>query len=297
MRIKAIASLLTLGLASTASGSNALAPKPRVIGGKEATAGSFSFIGQLSVNIPGVPIKCIATLISPRVAITSGTCALVSSSDATVTFASPLSSSTDQKPQFNVSRIVTQPLYDIPVSIMRPALVFLDKPVPSTVATPVKIYTGEYSTKDTLTFAGYKTANKDDHTVSNTVSWYNTALAPNSVCTQNTNYSIFKLGYLLCSNVNKDNYWYKTKIDYYIRPAYALDMIAKAAKVNASDISTSGNSSSVFNPSAAAGDDDFVANSGLASGPSTAAISKNAGSMLAPSLAAILGLAATLFAF
>ncbi|KAJ1957866.1 hypothetical protein GGI12_004897, partial [Dipsacomyces acuminosporus] len=192
MQISAIIFVFALGLASLTSAYDVSVLKPRIVGGKDDSSKRFGFIGQLSTQIHGRHTPCIATLISPSVAITLGACIKERSSDpempkATVTFASPLTKTASQKLQYNVSRIEIQQSKDFPVIFINVALLYLDSPVPSTVATPVKIYAGNYSTQDTLTFAGYRKSDKDKDTLSNTLAWYNTTPEPKSVCDPHNN--------------------------------------------------------------------------------------------------------------
>ncbi|KAJ1963601.1 hypothetical protein GGI12_001958 [Dipsacomyces acuminosporus] len=160
---------------------------PRVVGGSPAPVSKFSFVGRLEAKdrvYNGV--RCTAILVSPTVALTTGHCLLTSGNSwynpslVTLTFGGS-NTYTAQNTTIN-EKYNSKTLYH------NIGIVTLSTPVPSSIATPVKLYTGSVGAGSQVVLAGYETTSADGASQSSQIVQTLLNLGTSSFCSRMNTY-------------------------------------------------------------------------------------------------------------
>ncbi|KAJ1726172.1 hypothetical protein LPJ61_005371 [Coemansia biformis] len=162
----AVAALASVSSAQTPAGKTMVidgktVQLPRILGGKPVGKNDFKFVAYLRMTSAVGSTMCTGSLIAPNVVLTAAHCTFdgtgktFESSGARVSFSHTVPSPDLTSAWYSVKQIYVNPTFRPSTLSNDLALFVLDSPIPSSVATPIKIYTGSVNTSTPIAAAGY----------------------------------------------------------------------------------------------------------------------------------------------
>lgn len=318
MQTVSITSWLAMGLAATTvlatdvptpRTSNFISKVPRIIGGHPAPQNEYGYVAYIEADdfIARTASSCTGSLIAPNIVLTAAHCAYKNdflrypASAYNVGFVYKLPDPTVMYHGRKISKMVVHKDFSMRTMKNDIALIFLEDSVPSSVATPVKIYTGGYSAGDLVRAAGFGVTDPDnERSYPNELMEVDLHIGKNSLCRRMTPHynprtaictdgtpgkdtcqgdsggpltiktSDSKSGWALFGLTSYGPITIKNPLGkcaqagvpgYYTHIAAYMDWIAKAGNLKASDISV-GNGSGIRGPSDSDSDSDSDPDSG-----------------------------------
>ncbi|KAJ2630016.1 hypothetical protein H4R22_002963 [Coemansia sp. RSA 1290] len=193
--------VLTLALTASALPGTKVVPREnseeaaRIIGGSVVSSGDFKSTAYLEMYDGGrTRNRCTGSLIAPNVVLTAGHCTykdeftqyLASHFQVGVTHTIPTSSSVLFKGH-SVAKVIRYPKFSMMDLVDDIALLILADSVPESEGTPIKIYSGKYSTSTPIRAAGFGLTDPNDPTsVSPQLMEVDLAIGSRSICSRNS---------------------------------------------------------------------------------------------------------------
>ncbi|KAJ2547939.1 hypothetical protein EV175_005026 [Coemansia sp. RSA 1933] len=162
VRIARFSAALLVALPAAFTTGLDIAHNARVAGGKVAPSGDFQFVAYIEgYRNDADGSICTGSLIAPNVVLTAAHCTIspegftYEASQIHVSFSHTPNASDVLTSGYTVSKIKANTAFDMSTLRNDVALLILDKHIPTSVATPAKIYSVEVDSGTQLTAAGY----------------------------------------------------------------------------------------------------------------------------------------------
>ncbi|KAJ1822660.1 hypothetical protein LPJ56_000647 [Coemansia sp. RSA 2599] len=162
---------VAMALATLASASASAAPTlaaydkrevARIAGGSVAPEGSFDYIAYIRVtNATYGGLTCTGSLIAPNVVLTAAHCVFADgdipyiAEDFSVKFAHKTPTAAEMRSAYKVSQVISYPGFSLSTMNNDIALLIMQKTVPTSVATPAKLFNGDSSPDTPVRAAGF----------------------------------------------------------------------------------------------------------------------------------------------
>ncbi|PVV00766.1 hypothetical protein BB560_004840, partial [Smittium megazygosporum] len=162
----------------------------RVLNGTIANIKDYPFTTFVYALLGNSGEACTGSLISSKVIVTAAHCLFdpnqVPFSPSKIYVSAGTNTNINDAPSANIfraSKIVPHPSYDPRTALNDVGLIFLTTSVPSSIATPTKIYTGEISDSLPVAAAGWGlTSNDPDAQVADVLSYVNLNISSSAEC-------------------------------------------------------------------------------------------------------------------
>ncbi|KAI8322395.1 trypsin-like serine protease, partial [Martensiomyces pterosporus] len=162
---------------------------PRIIGGSPASNSAFSFTGKMLARDPKYAgTTCTGTLITPSIVITTADCLITSgntwynSNLVTVSFGSTL------QDVYTARQLMISDQYNSNTKHYNFGLIFLAQSVPSSVATPARVYMGQPAANTPVIAAGYGMTANTNGTYPSQLITVGLTLSSQSFCASKNSY-------------------------------------------------------------------------------------------------------------
>ncbi|KAJ2848558.1 hypothetical protein IWW36_003227 [Coemansia brasiliensis] len=196
-----ILGFLTLGLTVSALPGTKVVPREnseeaaRIIGGSVVSSGDFKSTAYLEMYDGGrMRNRCTGSLIAPNVVLTAGHCTykdeftqyMAGHFQVGITHNIPTSPSVLFEGH-SVAKVIRHPKFSMMDLVDDIALLILADSVPSSEGTPIKIYSGKYSTSTPIRAAGFGLTDPNDPTsVSSQLMEVDLTIGSHSICSRNS---------------------------------------------------------------------------------------------------------------
>ncbi|KAJ2868061.1 hypothetical protein GGI22_000903, partial [Coemansia erecta] len=189
VRIVGLSAALLAALPVLAAGSD-ISQNARIAGGEVAPAGDFQFVAYVEGYRNDLDGSiCTGSLIAPNVVLTAAHCTIspmgfsYTASQMRVSFSHTPDALDVLSNGYNVTKVEPNSKFDQNTLRNDIALLILDSDIPSSVASPVKLYVGEVGAGTQLTAAGYGlTIPDDDYSVATQLMEVNLTAATQAFC-------------------------------------------------------------------------------------------------------------------
>lgn len=208
-------SCLALGLAATSVFATANPKRidrvPRIIGGTVVSDDEFGYVAYIECLNTKYQANsyCTGSLIAPNVVMTAAHCTMMSPGHSytpdnyNVGFVRKLPDQSVPYHGLKVSKALVNPNFNSTTVKNDIALLILSEDVPSSKATPVKIYTGKYSTNSVVRAAGFGiTDPTDPHSVPTGLMEVDLGIGADSLCEKES--TTYDPETQICTNGTKD---------------------------------------------------------------------------------------------
>ncbi|KAJ2343746.1 hypothetical protein IWW50_006024 [Coemansia erecta] len=201
MKLAGVIGFLALGVAASPTNiKNRIVPRntedvARIIGGEVAGSNEFLSTAYLEMYDGGTTRnRCTGSLIAPNVVVTAGHCIYkseyikytASQFQVGITHTIPTSSSVLFE-GYSVSKVIIHPKFTMQYLEDDVAVLILSQSVPASEGTPIKIYSGSYSTKTPIRAAGFGLTDPLDQTsISGQLMAVDLAIGGRSICENNS---------------------------------------------------------------------------------------------------------------
>ncbi|KAJ2503354.1 hypothetical protein GGH96_000375 [Coemansia sp. RSA 1972] len=197
MQLTSVIGFLALGLSAS---STKVVPRDtqetaRIIGGSVASSNEFLSTAYLEMYDGGnTRNRCTGSLIAPNVVVTAGHCIYktdfikytASQFQVGITHSIPTSSSVLFE-GYSVAKVIPHPKFSMMDLMDDVALLILEQSVPASGGTPIKIYSGAYTTDTPIRAAGFGLTDPLDYTsISGQLMAVDLTIGSKSVCTRNS---------------------------------------------------------------------------------------------------------------
>ncbi|KAJ2475975.1 hypothetical protein IWW56_005161 [Coemansia sp. RSA 2131] len=197
MQLTSVIGFLALGLSAS---STKVVPRDtqeeaRIIGGSVASSNEFQSTAYLEMYDGGnTRNRCTGSLIAPNVVVTAGHCIYktdfikytASQFQVGITHEIPTSSSVLFE-GYSVAKVIPHPKFSMMDLVDDVALLILKQSVPASGGTPIKIYSGAYSTDTPIRAAGFGLTDPlDSLSISGQLMAVDLAIGSKSICSRNS---------------------------------------------------------------------------------------------------------------